>query len=218
VRQKTAVLLDGGFVYYRFAHTLKRRMVATDVPPLAQGLLDPRAEELFRIYFYDCAPFDGKTTHPVSGKSLNLRATATYHDNSAFQETLAQTEQIALRRGELAFRGWSLSHRATQDLIESGPRALTKDDVEMNFTQKGIDMRIGLDVAWLSIKRIVERIVLCTGDRDFVPAMKLARREGVQVVLATLGATPHRTLLEHADFVRTGMAVASHDLVPTTLD
>ena len=55
-RQKTAILLDGGFVYYRFAHTLKQRMVAADVPPLAQGLLDPRAEELFRIYFYDCTP------------------------------------------------------------------------------------------------------------------------------------------------------------------
>lgn len=72
----------------------------------------------------------------------------------------------------------------------------------MNLTQKGIDMEIGLDVAWLATKRIVDRIVLCTGDRDFVPAMKLARREGVQVVLATLGATPHPTLLEHADFVR----------------
>jgi len=65
-------------------------------------------------------------------------------------------------------------------LIEGGPRALNSDDVEMNFTQKGIDMRIGLDVAWL---------------------------EGVQVVLATLGATPHPTLLEHADFVRREMPV-----------
>lgn len=84
----------------------------------------------------------------------------------------------------------------------------------MNFTQKGIDMKIGLDVAWLSIKRVVDRIVLCTGDRDFVPAMKLARREGVQVVLATLGAAPHPTLLEHADFVRTGMRARSLPGIP----
>lgn len=120
VTKRTAVLLDGGFVYYRFAHILKRRMTATDVPSLARGLLDPCSEELFRIYFYDCAPFDGTTTHPISGKTLNLRATATYQDNTTFQRAVAQAEQISLRRGELAFRGWSLSHRVTQDLIQNG--------------------------------------------------------------------------------------------------
>jgi hypothetical protein len=82
--KKTAVLLDGGFVYYRFAHIIKRRMLATEVMALAKGLLDHDAEELFRVYFYDCAPFDGTTTHPISRKPLNLRTTATYQDNKTF--------------------------------------------------------------------------------------------------------------------------------------
>jgi hypothetical protein len=38
--------------------------------------------------------------------------------------------------------------------------------------------------------------------------MKLARREDVQVVLATLEANPHPTLLEHADLVRWEMPLA----------
>ena len=193
-------------------------MDVDDVVQLAQGLLDSHEEELFRVYFYDCAPSEAKTTHPISRRTLNLNATPAYRENSAFQRALAQRQQIALRRGELAFRGWSLTPKATLDLIQNGPRALIIDDVEMNFTQKGIDMKIGLDVAWLSIKRIVERIVLCTGDRDFVPAMKLARREGVQVVLATLGANVHSALHEHADFIRGEMPRASHSRVPTPLD
>jgi uncharacterized LabA/DUF88 family protein len=202
VVKKTAVLLDGGFVRKRFAQSVGRRMAAPEVRLLAQGLLDRFAEELFRVYFYDCSPSDVETTHPISGRPLSLKTTRTFRENIAFQNALAQNEHVALRRGELVFRGWRLTPSATLDLIQNGPRALRNDDVEMNLTQKGVDMKIGLDVAWLATKRLVHRIVLCTGDRDFVPAMKLARREGVQVVLASLGTTPHPALLEHADFVR----------------
>jgi uncharacterized LabA/DUF88 family protein len=203
--KRTAVLLDGGFVRRRFVYPAKRRLAVSDVHPVAQGLLHPLEEELFRIYFYDCAPSEAETTHPITGKPLSLKTTRAYRENATFQQALARAEQMALRSGELVFRGWRLTPSASRDLIQNGPRALRNDDVEMNLTQKGIDMEIGLDVAWLSIKRIVDRIVLCTGDRDFVPAMKLARREGVQVVLATLGATVHATLYEHADFVREQM-------------
>lgn len=53
---------------------------------------------------------------------------------------------------------------------------------------KGIDwlrnpvFNKGIDVATLSLKRIVDRIILISGDTDMILAMKLARREGVQVV------------------------------------
>ncbi len=200
--KQTAVLLDGGFVRKRLSQRSGRKLAASDVGQLAQGLLDSRTEELFRIYFYDCAPSDVTTTHPVTGKPLDLKTTRAFRENTSFQDALARTEQVAFRGGELVFRGWRLTSTATLDLIRNGPRALSDSDVQMNLTQKGIDMEIGLDVAWLAIRRIVDRIVLCTGDRDFVPAMKLARREGVQVVLATLGATVHAALLEHTDFVR----------------
>ena len=36
-------------------------------------------------------------------------------------------------------------------------------------------MRVGLDIASLTLKKQVEVIVLVTGDSDFVPAMKFAR-------------------------------------------
>jgi uncharacterized LabA/DUF88 family protein len=44
-------------------------------------------------------------------------------------------------------------------------------------------------------------IVLVTGDSDFVPAMKFARREGAQLVLVTLGHGVRDSLGEHADIV-----------------
>ena len=45
--------------------------------------------------------------------------------------------------------------------------------------------------------------MLVTAEGDFVPAMKFARREGVQVVLVTLGHTlVKRELKIHADELR----------------
>jgi uncharacterized LabA/DUF88 family protein len=41
-------------------------------------------------------------------------------------------------------------------------------------------MRIGLDIASMTLKRQVDTVILVTGDSDFVPAAKLARREGVE--------------------------------------
>jgi uncharacterized LabA/DUF88 family protein len=61
-------------------------------------------------------------------------------------------------------------------------------------------MRIGLDIASLALKRLVEDILLVTADADMIPAMKLARRKGLRVLLHLL-ETPSRRdeLLIHAD-------------------
>ena len=44
-------------------------------------------------------------------------------------------------------------------------------------------MRIGLDIASLAYEKQVNQLVLISGDSDFVPAAKLARREGIDFVL-----------------------------------
>lgn len=70
-----------------------------------------------------------------------------------------------------------------------------------NVHQKGVDMRVGLDIASLTLKKHVDVIVLVTGDSDFVPAMKFARREGVQLFLVSLGHPIVDEMREHADLV-----------------
>ena len=44
-------------------------------------------------------------------------------------------------------------------------------------------MKIGLDIASLAIKKMVSQIILVSGDSDFVPAAKTARREGIDFIL-----------------------------------
>ncbi len=65
-------------------------------------------------------------------------------------------------------------------------------------------MRIGLDIASIALKRQATIIVLVSGDADFVPAAKLARREGIQFVLDPLWQNISPDLFEHIDQLRSG--------------
>jgi uncharacterized protein (TIGR00288 family) len=87
-------------------------------------------------------------------------------------------------------------------LHRHGPRVeIGAADFEPDIRQKGVDMRIGLDIASLTLKHQVGVIVLVTADSDFVPAMKFARREGAQLFLVTLGHGIKEGMREHADLV-----------------
>ncbi len=57
-----------------------------------------------------------------------------------------------------------------QSKIPFTPAApLTDSDFEAKFEQKGVDMRIGLDMATISQNRSIELIALATNDTDCIP-------------------------------------------------
>ena len=60
-------------------------------------------------------------------------------------------------------------------------------------------MRIGIDIASMAFKKQVSRIVLISGDSDFVPAAKAARREGIDFVLDSMDKSIRSQLSEHID-------------------
>lgn len=62
-------------------------------------------------------------------------------------------------------------------------------------------MKIGLDIATIALKKLADKIILIAGDTDFVPAIKFARSEGVQVFISTLTNFCSPSLIEHTDQV-----------------
>ena len=76
---------------------------------------------------------------------------------------------------------------------------LTEDDFLFVSQQKGVDMRIGIDIASLAYKKQADQIILIAGDSDFVPAAKLARREGIDFILDPMWAEIKPDLFEHID-------------------
>ena len=158
------------------------------------------AYDLFRVYYYDAPPLGGQKTNPLSRDRYDFGGHSVHAQNARLQEALALTADFAVRRGETVFRGWKLRDQ-TLDELKLTTRPLTANDLAPDIEQKGVDLRIGLDVASLAVKRIVDTIVLVTGDSDLVPAMKFARREGTRVYLDTMGHGVRRSLKEHADYM-----------------
>jgi len=210
---KTAVLIDGDF-YLRRHKKLRAKhhtpeLAAKDVLTLALAHMDDKAcereSELYRILVYDAPPL-GKRAHlPVSRKAVNFKDTEIYKFRSEFHRHLKRTRKVALRLGRLRDGArWIMRPDTTKALL-SGKKSLEKlsdDDFSYDIQQKGVDIRMGLDVASLAYKRLVTRIVLVTGDSDFVPAAKLARREGIEIVLDPMWAKVHEYLYEHIDGLR----------------
>ena len=182
-----AVLIDGGHV-----RTLARHAGKTYDPAFIERFgraCVARDQELQRILYYDCAPFTGSAPRPVSGTINKFRGKDDWlHD-------IARRPYFAVRRGVLKFRGW---------VPKTSPirtAKLTDDDFKPDFVQKGVDMRIGLDMANYARTRAVDLITLVTNDTDCIPAMKYARREGLQITLVAVpNCQPTPELLAHADF------------------
>jgi uncharacterized LabA/DUF88 family protein len=225
----TAILVDGAFFLRRFKHSfpdldrenpssvafglgllsywhlVQRIGPSTVMEQVSKQALLAESRQFYRIFFYDCAPLEKRMHTPLGGRSINFGKS----DEAVFRRQLhkevLKLRKVALRLGRLNETSkWRLTESATARLIDS-PTAFNSsdDDFEVDTKQKGVDMRLGLDVASLAFKKQVDQIVIVAADADFVPAAKLARREGIDVILDRMG--DHRAapdLLEHVDGLR----------------
>lgn len=199
-------MLDGGFVTKKLAESLGRTATAADVVDLCN---DIRANahmanyELMRIYYYDAPPSTESVKQPVTGVPFDLGTTPRARHSQSMYDQLELTDGFALRMGEtrLSPHTWKVKPNVVRSLVKT-PRALTDADFILDIGQKGVDIRIGLDMARLALRDMVRAVAVVTGDSDFVPAFKFVRREGVKVMLCTMGHTgTRRELKAHADFV-----------------
>ncbi|WP_272976891.1 NYN domain-containing protein [Deinococcus geothermalis] len=204
--KRTAVLIDGGFLLPQLKLVYKRHATAAEVYNFAMKTLEAD-EELFRMYYYDCPPYEGTETNPIDGSTVDFSASALSQSRRVLLRDLSVMDHVAFRRGQLSFDGWQIKRDTARRLMAAGAAGnptpqIQANDVYAALSQKRVDMNIGLDVAWLSSKRIVDRIILVTADSDFIPAMKFARREGVQIILVPMKGIPKFELKEHADVIR----------------
>jgi len=203
---KTAILVDGGYYRKRAAHLAGHKTPAGRAEELQAYCRAHISKDtyLYRIFYYDCPPLDKNVFHPLLQKQIDFRKSETYSWTIDFFNHLKRQRKFALRMGKLEERNTSC-YRIKQDSMKKllagklSLQTLTESDFEIDFVQKGVDMRIGLDIASLSHKRLVDQIVLISGDSDFVPAAKHARREGIDFILDAMGQHVNQDLLEHID-------------------
>jgi uncharacterized LabA/DUF88 family protein len=210
----TAVLIDGAFFLKRFYHIYKDRD-ATDAKVVAKTMHEMachhvndrqgRQRELHRIFFYDCPPILKKAHKPISRHGIDFSKTPMARFRLELHEEIKKLRKVALRLGHLSDdTSWRIKPEKLSELLKGGLRFenLTDDDFTYDARQKGVDMKIGLDIASLAYKHLVEQIILVAGDSDFVPAAKLARREGIDFILDPMWHHIHPSLNEHIDGLR----------------
>ncbi len=255
--RRIAILIDGGFFIKRLAKLVDEQhrnsaqavadtaywMCKRHVQKLMGELFNTRRSQwldhVYRMFYYDAAPYDGIAHHPITNVQIQFGKTPDAAFRRALFSALRRQRKFALRLGKvtreddwhvrsadttkklLRTREWiHVFDAAIQQSAEGTVppaltaeqafrlqkiadawRALVPDDLKLALRQKGVDMRIGIDITTLTLKKQVDTIILVTGDSDFVPAAKVARREGVEFILDPLWQSVNDDLHEHVDGV-----------------
>lgn len=208
---RTAILVDGGF-YRKRAHYLwgkkspqeRAHELSIYCNAHINDSKDAKSERyLYRIFYYDCPPLAKTVYHPFLQKNIDFGKSETFKWTDEFFASLKQKRKFALRLGKLSdeLAGFTLHQDKLKKLCSGKiiPSDLTENDFSVNFEQKGVDMKIGIDIASLAYKKQIDQIILISGDSDFVPAAKLARREGIDFILDPMWAKISDDLFEHID-------------------
>ena len=208
----TAILVDGGFYRIRANHLFGKKTAQERAEELEQYCKlhlhqGKHCEaELYRIFYYDCPPCDKNIYHPFTQKNVNLKKSDLYQWMNTFLTELKSKRKFALRMGRLSDN--DLGYVLKPDIVKalfSGKKdfsQITEDDFKLDIKQKAMDMKLGTDIASMVLKKQVNQIILIAGDSDFVPAAKLARREGVDFILDPMGQRINDDLNEHIDGIR----------------
>lgn len=213
---KIAILVDGGFYRVKAKHHFGVKSGAKAAQDLynycrlhlKDGPKDrENLNDLYRIFYYDSPPITKKVFHPYLNKTIDFSKSDTYIWMNQFINQLTKKRKVALRLGYLAddFAHYNLKYEVVKQLLRKSKSIddLTEEDFQFVIRQKSVDMKIGLDIASLAYKRQVDQIVLISGDGDFVPAAKLARREGIDFVIDPMGHKISDELFEHIDGLNT---------------
>ena len=207
----TAILVDGGFFRKRAKHLWGDHSPEETAKALFSYCMRhlserSREHDLYRIFYYDCPPIHKQMYHPLLKSTVDFSKTAQHQWMTEFLDEMKKKRKVALRLGIIDEKNSSFTLRT--DVLKklcAGTIQISNlqaSDFEPDIKQKGVDMKIGVDIASLAYKHQVDQIVLIAGDSDFVPAAKLARREGIDFVLDPLGAPIKPELFEHIDGMR----------------
>ena len=155
---RLAIFIDGGY----FDKISRNLGVRVDFSKLVDEVLGacvaktPDTIDLLRTYYYDSLPYQGDPpTQEESDRFAGKRR---------FFEALRRIERFQVREGRLALRGYNNRN-------------------EPMFQQKRVDLMLGLDFALISSKRQITHAALIAGDSDFIPAVEVAKQEGIAVWL-----------------------------------
>ena len=142
-------------------------------------------QNLLRTYFYDCKTYMSQV--PTEDEMMRRTKQQKFH---GYLQTLPQVE---CRFGRLK-----------KSIDEQG---------NIHYEQKKVDVMFSIDLVKLATKHLVDRAVVVTGDLDMLPAIQVAKDEGVIVELWYARGDTHQDLLRGVDISHEIEATGFRDLI-----
>jgi len=130
-----------------------------------------QGQEVLRAYYYDCLPY--QSNPPTEDEKER------FGKKQRFVNALEHIPRFQVRLGKLEYRGMDSNNKP---ILE----------------QKRVDILLGVDLALLSAKHQISDAFLMAGDSDFLPAVSVAKQEGV-VVHLFYGQRTHHELISECD-------------------
>lgn len=112
--------------------------------------------EILRVYYYDCPPYQSGSPTPREQELLSKKQKFFYNIN--------RLPKFEVKEGRLEYRG--IDHNGVPI-----------------FSQKRVDIMLGVDLTRLSIKKAISRAAILSGDSDYIPAIQAAKDEGISIRL-----------------------------------
>ncbi len=131
-------------------------------------------DNLLRTYYYNCLPY--QSAKPTEEENRRFGSAQKFHDR------LRNISRFEVREGRLEYRG-------------------VDDKGKKIFTQKRVDILMASDIVQLATKGKISKAILLTGDSDFLPVVKIAKNEGVEITLVhgAKKCSPHKELWTEVD-------------------
>ena len=115
-----------------------------------------RGKDILRTYYYDCLPYQGNPPSQEESRRVSAK--------QKFFSYLNNLPKYQVQEGTLAYRGRDNNGRPI-------------------FVQKGIDVKISVDMLLLAAQRSISEAILVSGDSDLLPAVIGVKNFGVNVTL-----------------------------------
>lgn len=166
---RVCVFIDGSNFYHACRDNMGGR---TDVNlgAFSNWLITPTRQHV-RTYYYNC-PL------PASASAEAQRS------QQSFYGALHRTPYFEVRLGKLVPRDFRCSGCGTTRQI---------------MTEKGVDMRIGIDMLSGAIRNIYDTAILVSGDADFAEAVRAVKETGRHVEVVAFAPNRAAELMRAAD-------------------
>src|SRR5436190_11262674 len=106
--KKAAILVDGEWFRRSLENALKGSLpngVTAEVMYKNALLVLAKDEELFRLFYYDCPPYQGKDTNPIDKSTVDFKSLKKFQARSLFLSEMKAKGFVAMRLGIARNRG-----------------------------------------------------------------------------------------------------------------